>query len=65
MKKEKIKQIFSEIWKVVSDKKRKSIIRILYELLHYFIVNKDFPLYYSKHMLHRKGAKKLSGLLYR
>lgn len=57
MKKEKIKQIFSEIWKVVSDKKRKSIIRILYELLHYFIVNKDFPLYYSKHMLHRKGAK--------
>lgn len=57
MKKERIKEVILEIRKVVSDKQRKSIIRILYELLHYFIINKDFPMYYSKHMLHRKGAK--------
>lgn len=57
MKKERIKEVISEIRKVVYDKQRKSIFRILYELLHYFIINKDFPVYYSKHMLHRKGAK--------
>lgn len=57
LKKEIIKEVISQIRKVISDKQRKSIIKILYELLNYFIVNKDFPLYYSKHMLHRKDAK--------
>jgi len=57
MKKERIKEIISEIRKVISDRQRKSVIVILYELLSYFIINKDFPRYYSKHMLHRKGSK--------
>jgi len=57
MKKERIKEILTEIKKVVSDKQRKSIIKILYELFSYFIINKDLPKYYSKHMLHRKDAK--------
>jgi hypothetical protein len=57
MKKERIKEIISEIRKVISDRQRKSVIEILYELFNYFIINKDFPKYYSKHMLHRKGSK--------
>lgn len=57
MKKERIKEIISEVRKVISDRQRKPIIKILYELLSYFIINRDFPRYYSKHMLHRKDSK--------
>lgn len=57
MKKKRIEEIISEIKKVISDKQRKSIIRILYELLHYLIINKDYPKYYSSNMLHRKDAR--------
>ena len=47
---------FGEARKVLFDRKRKSILRILYELFDYGIRYKDFPKYYSKHMLHRKDA---------
>ena len=53
----KFKEIILEIQKVISDKQRKPIMRILYELLNYFFKNKDLPKYYSKHMLHRENVK--------
>ena len=38
------------------DKHRKPIFRILHELLTYWIINKDYPEYYSKNMAHRKDV---------
>jgi len=49
-----IKEIVSEIRGVVSDKQRKPIHRIIYELLSYLIINRDFPKYYSRNLLHRR-----------
>ncbi len=57
LKKERIGEFISEIKKVVSDKQRKPITRILHELVNYLIINKDYPKYYSRNMLHRKDAK--------
>ena len=52
----KLINAFEEAREVLFDKKRKSIIRILYELIDYGIRNKEVPRYYSRNMLHRKGA---------
>lgn len=52
-----IKNIVLEGQKVIYDKQRKPVLRILYELIDYYVKNKDIPRYYAKHMLHRKDAK--------
>lgn len=52
-----MREIILEIKKVILDKHRKPVVRILYELLHYLIKNRDVLKYYSKNILHRKDVK--------
>lgn len=59
-----ILEIVREMQKAFNDRRRKPILRIIYELLNYYIRNKELPKYYFRNMIHRK-EEKLSGLLYR
>ena len=53
-----LRNIFSEGYKVIHDKQRKPILRILFELINYSIKHKDIPRYYARNMLHREDARK-------
>jgi len=52
-----ILRVAEEMKKAFNDKRRKSVFKIIYELLNYYFKNKDIPKHYFKHMLHRKDVK--------
>jgi hypothetical protein len=56
MNRASIKKNIAEFRKIVMDRHRKPIFRILNELLTYWIINKDYPEYYSKNMAHRRDV---------
>jgi hypothetical protein len=51
-----ILRIVKEMKKAFNDSRRKSIFKIIYELLNYYFKNKDLPRFYFANMIHRKDV---------
>ena len=57
MNRAEILEFLREMQKGFKDRRRKPVLRIIYELFNYYVINREIPKYYFTHMLHRNDVK--------